>query len=159
MSDTGETQVMPLAEMARRMTTVGPTDKTMPLRVLSELKESGAVHPDSSVTGRIPRKMNGQFAGPFPVRRVGGLSLSTSREGVEQKSSDDTATHALPAVEKMTGKPSLHAIAHRTARQIQAQYPHVMIWYGEYTKSFWVVDSSGLREFETITAMCQGMGW
>lgn len=187
MSDTGETQVMSLAEMARRMTTVGPTDATMPLRVVSELKASGEIDPDSSVTGRLPRRMNGQFAGPFPVRRVGGLSLrkfaqeapiedvvevvkalsggedaeNVKPEGVEQSSSEDTLTHALPAVEKVTGKPSKSIDLHRTAARVQrAMGPYgYAIWFGEHTGSFWVMDSRGLHEFEDITSMYLGMGW
>lgn len=187
MTDNRETQVMSLADMAKAMVTVGPTDETMPLRVVEQAKAQGTVSPDSSVTGRLPRKMNGQFAGPFPVHRVGGLSLrrfaeeapiedvvevvkalsasevaeSNEPEGVEQKSSDDTATHALPAVEKMTGKPSEAIDRHRTAARVQrAMGPYgYAVWFGEHTRSFWVMDSRGLHEFEDITAMYQGMGW
>lgn len=89
--------------------------------------------------------------------------LSTEHPvGVEQ-SGDDTGTFALPAVWKMTGKPSANALAHRTAASVQrvfneAGWP-IAVWYGEYTKTYWVMDSEGLHEFETVTSMYQGMGW
>ena len=161
----------------------GPTDETMPLRVVTELVEKGEIHPDSSVTGRIPRRMSGQFAGPFPVRRVAGLSLrrfaaeapiediveavkvltDDEPEGVVQESSDDTATHALPAVEKLTGRPSDKPIGHRTAHRIQRTFRaagwDIAVWYGEHTHNFWVMDETGLHEFESVTAIYQGMGW
>lgn len=183
MSDTSSTQVMPLAQMptARQpLPEAQPTDETMPLRVVSELKEKGEIHPDSSVTGRLPRRMNGQFAGPFPVRRVGGkltlrkfaeeapiedvvavVKALSQTEGVEQEKvpSADTGTHALPAVEKMTGKPSEFATNHRIAARVQSLHPGYAVWFGEHTKEFWVMDATGLHSFADVTAMYQGMGW
>lgn len=154
------------------MTQMGPTDETMPLRVVTELAGKEEIHPDSSVTGRIPRHMSGQFAGPFPVRRVAGLSLRKFAEeapiedvveAVKILSSEETSTHALPAVEKLTGKASTNKLAHRSAAHVQqvfneAGWP-IAVWYGEATEEYWVMDESGLHPFKTITAMYQGMGW
>lgn len=117
-----------------------------------------------------------RWAGPFPVRPVqtlgGRLSIPNPRmqdiprdpkpEGVEQ-SGEDTATHALPAVEKLTGKPAVDKLAHRSAAHVQrvfneASWP-IAVWYGEATRRYWVMDETGLHEFESITTMYQGMGW
>lgn len=77
--------------------------------------------------------------------------------GVEQ----ETSTHALPAVEKMTGKPSGAVDLHRSAARVQRAMNHlgVAVWYGEYTKEFWVMDHTGLHSFADVTSMYQGMGW
>lgn len=77
--------------------------------------------------------------------------------GVEQ----ETSTHALPAVEKITGKPSEAIDLHRTAARIQRAMNHlgVHVWYGEHTKEFWVMDFRGLHPFPDVTAMYEGMGW
>lgn len=155
--------------------------ETMPLRVadVKAAVESGEIHPDSTVTGRLPRRMDGQFAGPFLVsRRIGGkLTLRrfaeeapiehvvaavvapSQPEGVERESSEDTLTHALPAVEKMTGKPSESMGSHRIAARVQSLHPGYAVWYGEHTKEFWVMDAAGLHSFADVTAMYQGMGW
>lgn len=76
---------------------------------------------------------------------------------------ENTGTYALPAVWKLTGKKSGKAIAHRSAAHVQkifneAGWP-IAVWYGEHTGTYWVMDESGLHEFDTITAMYQGMGW
>src|SRR3546814_3179779 len=138
---------------------------------------------------RPPRTMDGRFAGPFPVRRVGGLSMSKAGGGVQtstpptgprppldppweatskpagveqtERSSGETGTHALPAVEKITGKPSEAAHMHRMARQVQNLKRHlgVHVWYGEHTREFWVMDANGLHPFKSLADMNQGMGW
>ncbi len=126
---------------------------------------------DETLALRVPRRMDGKFAGPFPVRRVTGLSLRRFAETapiedvveVVKALSDDTATHALPAVEKLTGEPSSVPIAHRTARRIQETFTaagwNIAVWYGEHTKEFWVMDENGLRSFADVTSLYQGMGW
>lgn len=164
-----ETQVMPLAQMPDKL------DETMPLRVADvrrvvmggdeekDTSHGGTSQPDP---GRLPkplRSMNSQWAGPFPVRRVAGLSVRKP-EGVEQRSSEETLTHALPAVEKMTGKPSERPILHRTARRIQEAFNaggwNIAVWYGEHTGEFWVMDENGLHGgFKDVTSLYQGMGW
>lgn len=149
------------------MMEMGPTDETMPLRVVTPV-DPRVDYP------ALERRM--RWAGPFPVRRVetlgGRLSIRNPRmqdvprdespEGVEQ-SGDDTATFALPAVWKVTGKPSTNKLAHRSAASVQrvfneAGWP-IAVWYGETTERFWVMDENGLHEFETVTAMYRGMGW
>lgn len=107
-----------------------------------------------------------------PAGPCAGLTLYGKRKDPEQnerepegvvqvKTSADTGTHALPAVEKITGKPSTAAELHRLARQVQNSKRHlgVSVWYGEYTKEFWVMNEWGLHPFESVTAMNQGMGW
>jgi hypothetical protein len=160
------------------MTQMGPTDETMPLRVIQQA-EPAVDYPV------MEKRM--QWAGPFPVRPVrsmtGRLSLRKSApadvpdletfareapiedvvEAVKILSSEDTATHALPAVEKLTGAPSTQKLAHRSAAHVQrvfneAGWP-IAVWYGEATKEYWVMDESGLHSFESVTAMYQGMGW
>ncbi len=84
-------------------------------------------------------------------------------EDDEKGPDEDTGTYALPAVWKMTGKPSTQRLAHRSAAHVQrvfneAGWP-IAVWYGEATKEYWVMDESGLHSFDTITAMYQGMGW
>jgi len=128
-----------------------------------------------------------RWTGPFPVRRVGEMNdhgnpppITTSfvhadrplfireqkpepndekPEGVEH----DTGTFALPAVLKLTGKPSTKKLAHRSAARVQQTFNdagwNIAVWYGEATSMFWVMDENGLHEFESLTAMYQGMGW
>src|SRR3546814_202522 len=149
----------------------GGVAETMPLRVSDVeqvVAEGGEFREDIARSEVLeyrpparPRTMDGRFAGPFPVRRVGGLSVSKPA-GVEQteRPSGETGTHALPAVEKMTGKPSEFADLHRMARQVQNFKRHlgVHVWYGEYTKEFWVMDANGLHPFKSLADMNQGMG-
>lgn len=104
---------------------------------------------------------------PELVEAVKELS---DEKGVEREPSalldeehENTSTFALPAVWKMTGKPSAHKLAHRSAAHVQrvfneAGWP-IAVWYGEATGTYWVMDEAGLHEFESITAMYQGMGW
>lgn len=161
-----ETQVMPLAQMPDKL------DETMPLRVadVQATVEAGGDFREDIAKSEVleyrppsrPRTMDGRFAGPFPVRRVTGLSVRKP-EGVE-RSGDDTATHALPAVEKMTGKPSERPMLHRTARRIQEAFNaggwNIAVWYGEHTEEFWVMDETGLHGgFKDVTSLYQGMGW
>lgn len=173
-----ETQVMPLAQMPDKL------DETMPLRVadVQQAVSDGVIHAtdvnmDAVEVSRVPRRMDG-FSGPFPVRRaiekfaaeapiedvvevVKALSTEPETAGVEQESSETTLTHALPAVERMTGKPSEFADQHRMARQVQNLKRHlgVHVWYGEHTREFWVMDESGLHPFKSLADMNQGMGW
>lgn len=86
------------------------------------------------------------------------------KEGVVLAANGDTGTHALPAVEKLTGKPSATPLAHRTARHVQTVFRDagwdILVWYGEHTREFWVMDSDGLHGgFKSATDMYQGMGW
>jgi hypothetical protein len=86
-----------------------------------------------------------------------GAEVAENPVGVEQP----TGTHALPAVEKMTGKPSRAVDLHRSAARVQRAMDHlgVAVWFGEYTREFWVMDSRGLHSFPSVTTMYQGMGW
>lgn len=180
------------------MTEIGPTDETMPLRVVTqeEVKPLPFSERQEHVERMVKRwEYRHQFAGPFPVRRVqtlgGRLSISNPRmqdiprdekpagvdlekfareapiedvvEAVKILSSDDTSTHALPAVEKLTGEPAADKLPHRSAAHVQrvfneAGWP-IAVWYGEATKSYWVMDEAGLHEFDSVTRMYQGMGW
>lgn len=94
---------------------------------------------------------------------VEAVALLDDAEGVEQESSDDTSTFALPAVWKLTGRVSDKPAGHRTAHRIQQTFRaagwDISVWYGEHTHKFWVMDEIGIHEFETITAMYRGMGW
>ncbi len=127
-----------------------------------------------SVTGRnvhgdpspLLREQFERFAKTAPIEDVvlAVQELSTEHpRGVERGSSDDTSTFALPAVWKMTGKPSAHKLAHRAAAHVQQIFNqagwNIAVWFGEYTKTYWVMDETGLHEFDTVTAMYQGMGW
>lgn len=156
-TETNSNRVVSLAEMARRMTTVGETDATMPLRVVTELKESGDVHSESSVTGRLPRRKANQFALEGVEQKPVAAVVPLHQRPVEER----TGTHALPVVEKMTGKPSEAIDLHRTAARVQqAMGPYgYAVWFGEHTKEFWVMDSNGLHSFADVTSMYQGMGW
>ncbi|QEQ93612.1 hypothetical protein SEA_ZUKO_34 [Streptomyces phage Zuko] len=111
------------------------------------------------------------FARTAPIEDVveAVKALSTEPEGVERTAvlddddHENTGTFALPAVWKLTGKKSGKAIAHRSAAHVQkifneAGWP-IAVWYGEHTGTYWVMDDSGLHEFETVTDMYQGMGW
>lgn len=50
---------------------------------------------------------------------------------------------------------------HRLAAKIQKVKSHlgVIVWYGEHTGEFWVLDFYGLHSFPTISEMYKGMGW
>lgn len=139
------------------------------------------VRPVQSITGRItikpprmqdplPRDPEGRtretlekFAKEATIEEiVEAVAILDDAEGVEEEPAE-TGTFALPAVWKMTGKSSTNKLAHRSAAHVQrlfneAGWP-IAVWYGEATKSYWVMDENGLHEFETITAMYQGMGW
>ena len=138
------------------------------------------VRPVQSMTGRlsiqkpdlvdVPRDPEGRtrqtlekFAREASVEEiVEAVALLDDAEGVEEEP-EETSTFALPAVWKMTGKVSTNKLAHRSAAHVQrlfneAGWP-IAVWFGEATRSYWVMDETGLHEFETITAMYQGMGW
>src|SRR3546814_7732127 len=141
---------------------------TMPLRVpdVEQVVAEGGEFREDIARSEVleyrpparPRTMDGRFAGPFPVRRVGGLSVSKPA-GVEQteRPSGETGTHALPAVEKMTGKPTEFADLHSMARQVQNYNRHlgVHVWYGEYPKEFLVMAPNGLNPFTPLAHMKQ----
>lgn len=161
-----ETMPLRVADVQRAIKPVAPTrgsvENFRPDIAKSEVLEYRPKWEPGPFPGTFRRDSSGRFEGDKPagVERPITLSLvHPDRPIYTGPPREDTGTHALPAVEKMTGKPSLSAIAHRTARQIQGLYPHVMIWYGEYTNEFWVMDGTGLRPFKTITQMCQSMGW
>lgn len=171
-------RVVPLAEK--------DVEKTMPLRTVDAHAAWQGMRQDrqfSRWVGPFPVRRAGEenihgnppplplrlkeFAETAPiadvVEVVKALSDSEPTLGGVERGGDDTATHALPAVEKLTGKPSSVPIAHRTARRVQKAFTdagwNVAVWYGEYTSAFWVMDENGLHEFADITAMYQGMGW
>lgn len=105
-----------------------------------------------------------QFAKEASIEDVvEAVALLDDAEGVEEESDDSTSTFALPAVWKMTGKPSTNKLAHRSAAHVQrifneAGWP-ITVWFGETTREYWVMDEYGIHSFESITAMYQGMGW
>jgi hypothetical protein len=161
-------RVVPLAQMPDVL------DETVPIRTVTveevRAASSGrAVGEKSTVTGR-PREENGRF---MPASSGAGMVLydkcgNTERNEHESagvvltKTPEDTGTHALPAVERMTGKPSTAIDLHRTARRIQDAFRFlgVAVWYGEYTKEFWVMNQwDGLQSFRSVTDLYQGMGW
>lgn len=76
---------------------------------------------------------------------------------------ENTETFALPAVWQTTGKKSTTPLAHRSARRVQDTFRaagwDIFVWYGEYTKEYWVMDHNGLYSFDTLKALYLGMGW
>jgi hypothetical protein len=156
-----------LAEAEERV-----VEKTMPLRTIPEVDYATA-----------ERKM--QWAGPFPVRRVesmtGRLSIKKpelpdvprdpegrTRVTLEKFVKEATVEELVEAVVALSDEegvereaPNLSSSEHRIAAKIQELKGPMgyFIWYGEATREYWVMDESGLRSFETIAALYQGMGW
>lgn len=126
-------------------------ERTMPLPQINW--ERVDARPTSMVAGTLAPRSGISFI------KVKKPAEKATPKGVEQ----DTATFALPAVEKLTGNPSVAPAAHRTAARVQDTFRNagwnVLVWYGEHTEEFWVMDERGLHSFPDVTAMYRGMGW
>ena len=142
-----------------------PVEKTMVLAVIDPHATRPSPQPPTPPQPKpippapSPRDPNPRE--PLPPLDPGPFRGSHSAGVVLEKASADTGTHALPMVEKMTGAPSTGVDMHRSAARVQRAMAHlgVAVWYGEYTKEFWVMTSAGLFPFESVTTMYQGMGW
>ncbi|WP_026127375.1 hypothetical protein [Nocardiopsis lucentensis] len=42
---------------------------------------------------------------------------------------------------------------HLRAASVQARYPHLVVWFGESTQSYWVAGSGGLTEAPNLGAL------
>lgn len=150
------------------MTQMGPTDETMPLRVIQQA-EPAVDYPV------MEKRM--QWAGPFPVRPVrsmtGRLSIrkpelaDVKPAGVvlEKFSREAPIEDVVEAVKVLSTPAPLtgEEIAQRSAAHVQRLFTeagwNIAVWYGEHTKEFWVWDEKGLHSFSDLTSMYQGMGW
>lgn len=148
-------------------------EKTLPIRTIPEVDYPTA-----------ERKM--QWAGPFPVRRVesmtGRLSIRKpdlqdvprDLEGrttvtLEKFAREATIEEIVEAVAILDGdepegveeEPSDDCLGRRIASKVQDLKGHLgyLVWFGETTREYWVMDDNGLRSFKTIAALYQGMGW
>ncbi|WP_049576375.1 hypothetical protein [Nocardiopsis sp. SBT366] len=54
---------------------------------------------------------------------------------------------------RLGGHRSEYAREHAQAARIQARNRHVIIWFGEATRSFWIATSAGLEEAPDIDAL------
>lgn len=50
---------------------------------------------------------------------------------------------------RLGGHRSEYAAEHARAAAAQARHPHLIVWFGESTGSFWVASSTGLAEVPT----------
>src|SRR3546814_19016139 len=103
----------------------GGVAETMPLRV-SDVEQAVAgggefredIARSEVLEYRPPRTLDGRFAGPFPVRRVGGLSMSKAGGGVQ--------TSTPPTGPRPTLDPSWDAtstpIGRESCRETVGQY-------------------------------------
>lgn len=154
------------------MTEIGPTDETMPLRVITPV-EPKVDYPAAE------RKM--QWAGPFPVRRVESMTGRLSIRKPEFPGSPRVEKPAGVVLEKFAREAPIEdvveavkilsepaplsgeEIAKRSASHVQRLFTeagwNIAVWYGEHTKEFWVWDEKGLHSFSDLTSMYQGMGW
>ncbi len=51
------------------------------------------------------------------------------------------------------GRSLEHVGDHASAARLQAQYPHMVIWFGETSGHFYAMDASGLHERPTLDAL------
>ncbi|MDA2805808.1 hypothetical protein [Nocardiopsis suaedae] len=51
------------------------------------------------------------------------------------------------------GRSPEHAGAHAAAARLQAQYPNLVIWFGETSGHFFAVAATGLHERPTVDAL------
>ncbi|WP_344974316.1 hypothetical protein [Salinactinospora qingdaonensis] len=47
---------------------------------------------------------------------------------------------------RQRGRTAEFAVEHHTVATLQARYPHLVIWFGEATQSYWAATSTGLVE-------------
>lgn len=56
------------------------------------------------------------------------------------------------------GRSPEHTADHAAAARLQAQYPHMVIWFGETSGHFYAMDASGLHERPTLDALAM-LAW
>ncbi|GAA1458679.1 hypothetical protein NE857_27335 [Nocardiopsis exhalans] len=54
---------------------------------------------------------------------------------------------------RLGGHRSEYASEHTQAARVQARYRHLVIWWGEATRSFWVATPTGLEEAADLDAL------
>ncbi|WP_040699220.1 hypothetical protein [Nocardiopsis kunsanensis] len=54
---------------------------------------------------------------------------------------------------RLGGHRSEYSREHAQAAQVQRQYRHLIIWWGENTQSFWVATPAGLEEAPDVDAL------
>jgi hypothetical protein len=92
------------------------------------------VEPTAVAPEPKPAKVVGRIGLAFPKKAA---AIYTKPVGVEEMLSDHSGL----------------------AAQIQELYPAYVVWWGEHTKNFWVMDHERLRSFDTYPEMIRGMRW
>lgn len=59
---------------------------------------------------------------------------------------------------RLGGHRSEYAAEHARAADAQARNPHLVVWFGESTGSFWVASSTGLAEVPDLQALARFLG-
>lgn len=134
--------------------------ETLELRVV---KPSGItislVHPRRTTWAKVVEERVSLLKKTPPPQ----LTMGVVHSSLLDEEDESTQTFALPAVWRVTGKKSTTPLAHRTARRVQDTFRaagwNILVWYGEHTKEFWVMDENGLYSFDTAKALYLGMGW
>lgn len=57
------------------------------------------------------------------------------------------------------GRTPRHTQQHTAAAKVQATYPGLIVWFGEATGHFYLMDTDGLREYATVDALLIGAWW
>lgn len=131
--------------------------------------------PDSTVTGRLlhnhglpPRRslLGGLTAEPeYDALAVTALPSRKNAEPprtVKHLSEKPSEEKVMPAPVEKEGVEQVAPIdPSKTAAKIQRAMGHlgVIVWWGEHTKEFWVLDTAGLHSFPDVTSLYEGMEW
>lgn len=106
-------------------------------------------HEEHEVTA-LPSRENAQ---PNMVKH-----LSEMAKLVDPIGEDKPAPVEKKGVEQVTA-PAIDPS--KTAAKIQRAMGHlgVIVWWGEHTQEYWVMDAAGLRSFADVTSLYEGMEW
>lgn len=57
------------------------------------------------------------------------------------------------------GRSPRYSDAHAAAARLQAQHPHLIVWFGESSGHYYVMDTEGLRAHPSIDAATVSVWW
>lgn len=90
-----------------------------------------------------PRPSSDPLHRSFPTLPRRGPLVGPSCLSCEHRSCRRRRAQGLP---RLGGHRSEYAAEHSEAAAAQGRHPHLIIWFGESTGSFWVASSTGLAE-------------
>lgn len=91
----------------------------------------------------VPRPSRGSLYRPFPSLPRRGPLLGPFCLRCEHPSCRRLRAERLP---RLGGQRAEYAREHARAAALQRHNPHLLVWFGEETGSFWVASPTGLTE-------------